>query len=97
MKPRKPTAKAVGTVMRALANAIAGLEMPAVEKISEENRQDPFNILISTILSARTQDATTHAASTRLFRGVRTPQRMAKLRSSASSTRSASTATRHAT
>jgi endonuclease III len=79
MKPRKPTAKAVGTVMRALANAIAGLEMPAVEKISEENRQDPFNILISTILSARTQDATTHAASTRLFRRARTPQRMAKL------------------
>jgi endonuclease III len=79
MKPRKPTAKAVGTVMRALANAIAGLEMPAVEKISEENRQDPFNILISTILSARTQDATTHAASTRLFRRTPTPQRMAKL------------------
>jgi endonuclease III len=79
MKPRKPTAKAVGTVMRALANAIAGLEMPAVEKISEENRQDPFNILISTILSARTQDATTHAASTRLFRCGCPPQRPAEL------------------
>jgi endonuclease III len=50
-----------------------------VEKISEEHREDPFKILISTLLSARTQDATTHAASTRLFRVARTPRSMAKL------------------
>lgn len=66
--------------MRGLARAITGLELPAVEKISEEQAEDPFQILIATILSARTQDATTHAASTRLFRVARTPQAMAKLR-----------------
>lgn len=66
--------------MRSLARAITGLELPAVEKISEEQAEDPFQILIATILSARTQDATTHAASTRLFRVARTPRTMAKLR-----------------
>jgi endonuclease-3 len=65
--------------MRALARAITGLELPAVEKISEEQAEDPFQILIATILSARTQDATTHAASTRLFKAARTPKTMAKL------------------
>ena len=65
--------------MRGLARAITGLELPAVEKVSEENAEDPFQILIATILSARTQDATTHAASTRLFRRARTPGSMAKL------------------
>jgi endonuclease-3 len=65
--------------MRLLARAITGLEMPAVEKISEEQAEDPFQILIATALSARTQDATTHAASTRLFRAARTPATMAKL------------------
>ncbi len=65
--------------MRGLAKAITGLELPAVEKISDEHAEDPFQILIATILSARTQDATTHAASTRLFRRARTPRSIAKL------------------
>ena len=65
--------------MRSLAVAITGLDLPAVEKISEEQAEDPFHILIATLLSARTQDATTHAASTRLFRRARTPQTLAKL------------------
>ena len=65
--------------MRALAQAITGLELPAVEKISEEQAEDPFQILIATILSARTQDATTHEASTRLFSVARTPRTMATL------------------
>jgi len=65
--------------MRALARAISGLELPAVEKISEEQAEQPFQILIATLLSARTQDATTHAASTRLFRRARTPRTMAAL------------------
>jgi len=62
--------------MRSLAAAITGLELPAVEKISEEQAEEPFQILIATLLSARTQDATTHAASTRLFRRARTPRTM---------------------
>jgi endonuclease-3 len=65
--------------MEALAEAITGMDMPAVEKISEAQAEDPFHILIATLLSARTQDATTHAASTRLFRRARTPRSMARL------------------
>lgn len=65
--------------MRTLARAITGMELPAVEKISEEQAEDPFQILIATLLSARTQDATTHAAATRLFRRARTPKTMAQL------------------
>ena len=65
--------------MRALAGELAGLELPAVEKISEAQAEDPFQILVATILSARTQDAATHAASTRLFQRARTPRTMAAL------------------
>ena len=66
--------------MRTLAREIDGLELPAVEKISDSQKKDPFQILISTLLSARTQDATTLAASTRLFAKARTPQAVARLR-----------------
>lgn len=65
--------------MRTLAREIEGLELPAVEKISASQKEDPFQILISTLLSARTQDATTLAASTRLFAKARTPEAVARL------------------
>jgi len=66
-------------VLRALAIAIREYELPAVEKISDAQAEDPFQVLIATLLSARTQDATTHAASTRLFNRERTPRAMMKL------------------
>jgi endonuclease III len=65
--------------MRTLSLQIDGMELPAVEKIAEAHTADAFRILIGTLLSARTQDATTHAASTRLFRAARTPRTMARL------------------
>ncbi|HLG59017.1 MAG TPA: endonuclease III [Vicinamibacterales bacterium] len=76
---RQPGHQKVEKVMRQLAQAITGMELPAVEKISESQAEDPFQILIATLLSARTQDATTHAASTRLFKRARTPRTMARL------------------
>ena len=72
--PEREAPQAVERVMRTLAREIDGLELPAVEKISESQKQDPFQILISTLLSARTQDATTLAASTRLFAKAHTPE-----------------------
>src|SRR5207249_8804499 len=66
-------------IMRTLAREIDGLDLPAVEKISQSQEEDPFQVLIATLLSARTQDATTLAASTRLFRVARTPRTMARL------------------
>jgi len=80
MSKRTPAPPArVESVMRALARAIDGLELPAVEKISESQADNPFQVLIATLLSARTQDATTLAASTRLFKVARTPRSMAAL------------------
>ena len=78
---RRPRGHAVpvGHIMRALAREIDGLELPAVEKISEASQEDPFQVLIGTLLSARTQDATTAAASARLFNVARTPKAMAAL------------------
>jgi endonuclease-3 len=69
----------VDAAMRRLARAIDGLELPAVEKISEVEQENPFHVLIGTLLSARTQDATTLAASTRLFKAAGTPRAMAAL------------------
>ena len=65
--------------MRALGRAIDDLELPAVEKIAENSRDDPFAVLIATMLSAQTRDAVTAEASTRLFKAARTPQAMARL------------------
>ncbi len=65
--------------MRRLAKAIDGLEEPAVEKIATEQKADPFQVLIATMLSAQTRDAVTAAASARLFRVAHTPTSMAKL------------------
>ncbi len=45
--------------MRRLAKAIDGLDEPAVEKIAEEQQEDPFQVLIATLLSAQTRDAVT--------------------------------------
>jgi len=77
--PRRRGARHVETIMRTLAREIDGLELPAVEKISEQNQEDPFEVLIATMLSAQTRDPVTAAASARLFRVARTPRTMAKL------------------
>ena len=76
---KKPAARDVEWVMRGLARAITGLDLPIVEKIAEEQREDAFQVLIATLLSARTQDATTAAASERLFARAPTPSKMAAL------------------
>jgi endonuclease-3 len=55
------------------------MEEPAVEKISEATQEDPFQVLIATLLSAQTKDAVTAAASERLFAAADTPEAMAKL------------------
>jgi len=65
--------------MRALGSAIDHLDLPAVEKIAEDSRQDPFEVLIATMLSAQTRDPVTAAATRRLFAVARTPRTIARL------------------
>lgn len=69
-----------------IAQAIAILQKsvkkwpgPSVTMISVQTK-DPFRILISTLLSLRTKDATTIEAAKRLFALAETPRAMQKLR-----------------
>lgn len=66
-------------VLKSIGRAIRSLEEPAVEKIAEETQEDPFQVLIATMLSAQTKDAVTAAASERLFKVANTPKTMAAL------------------
>ena len=77
MATANPTA--ISLVLKRVGRAIRGWEEPAVEKISEDTHEDPFRVLIATMLSAQTRDPVTHAASTRLFKRARTPRTMARL------------------
>jgi endonuclease III len=78
---KKPPAarRRIDAVMRRLAKAIDGLDEPAVEKIADDQHDDPFHVLIATMLSAQTRDPVTAAASARLFKVARTPRTMARL------------------
>lgn len=69
----------VTVVLNRLGRAIRGMDEPAVEKINEESREDAFQVLISTMLSAQTRDPVTAAASARLFKVARTPRTLAAL------------------
>jgi endonuclease-3 len=71
--------ESIDKLMPILGRAVARMEEPAVEKISEESKQDAFQVLISTMLSAQTRDPVTAAASARLFTVARTPRTMARL------------------
>ncbi|OHE24369.1 MAG: endonuclease III [Syntrophobacterales bacterium RBG_19FT_COMBO_59_10] len=53
-------------------------ELPIVSQLARE-RCDPFEILISTLLSLRTKDEVTAAASEKLFALASTPQEMLRL------------------
>jgi endonuclease III len=75
----RPDPALVDRVLRVLGRQIDGMELPAIDKISGAQRNDPFQVLVATLLSARTQDSTTLAASTRLFQRARTPRTMAAL------------------
>ena len=68
----------VHAVVRALKIFSKTREVPAVERI-ERDRSDPFPVLISCLISLRTKDEVTEAASRRLFAVARTPQQLLHL------------------
>lgn len=67
------------SVIRILKKIVPTWEVPAVGKVAERHKT-PFHILISTLLSLRTKDQTTHAASERLFQLANSPQEMVRLK-----------------
>jgi len=56
-----------------------GLDLPWLEEMVQGSRKDPFKVLISCILSLRTQDKTTAEASKRLFNIAPDVSSMSKL------------------
>src|SRR5271156_4038681 len=71
-------ARGVSRVLRVLRREAPAWNAPIVSFIAVQHR-DPFRTLISCILSLRTKDATTAAASTRLFARSHTPDAMLAL------------------
>ncbi|MBI5681664.1 MAG: endonuclease III [Deltaproteobacteria bacterium] len=65
-------------VIKILKSTVREFSSPAVTQVSNKTH-DPFNVLISCILSLRTKDKTTLEASKRLFKLASTPQRMQSL------------------
>ncbi|MBI1823874.1 MAG: endonuclease III [Nitrospirae bacterium] len=68
----------INQVVSILKKEIRKWKVPIVGVIANESR-DPYLILISTVLSLRTKDKTTHEASRRLFALATTPREMVKL------------------
>ena len=69
--------KEIHPAVKALQKAVKAWQTPAVTLIA--TGRDPFKVLISCILSLRTQDRTTAEASARLFALADTPDKILKL------------------
>ena len=65
-------------IIRLLERELERRELPIVSQLAEE-RQDPFKILVSTLLSLRTKDEVTAVATERLFTLASTPEEMLRL------------------
>ncbi|MGH7875379.1 MAG: endonuclease III domain-containing protein, partial [Candidatus Binatia bacterium] len=68
----------IHTAIRILRREVPKWQTPVVTLIAEAS-ESPFKVLISCILSLRTQDSTTALASRRLFALADSPARMIKL------------------
>jgi endonuclease-3 len=77
-RPRRPASAGMDRTIAAMRGAIAGGPVASVTEIAHRDR-DPFRILISTVISLRTKDEVTTAASGRLFALADTPRALAEL------------------
>jgi endonuclease-3 len=67
-------------VMSILKKEYARFQTPAVTEVAEELRANPFRVLLSCIISLRTKDDVTRAASKSLFALASTPETVACLK-----------------
>ena len=68
----------IDTAVTLLRKEVAGYKVPIVDLIAAQT-QDPFKVLVATMLSARTKDEVTAAASRRLFAQVENADALAQL------------------
>lgn len=73
----QPKPLGISRAIRGMRKAV-GESLPSVSQIARA-RRDPFRILVSTMLSLRTKDEVTMAASMRLFAKADTPEALSKL------------------
>lgn len=70
--------KNISKIINLLKKEVKNFENPVVSKIGEIQK-DPFKVLISCILSLRTQDRTTGPISLKLFEAADTTKKLAKM------------------
>ncbi|MDX1763166.1 MAG: endonuclease III [bacterium] len=68
----------IDQAIKLLKREVKQWKVPSVGVVAKETR-DPFQVLVSCVLSLRTQDGTTAAASGRLFARGNTPSQLARL------------------
>jgi endonuclease-3 len=68
-----------GPVMRALEKWRGDLDDPSVTTVAEQYSRDPWAVLVSTILSLRTKDEVTLAASARLLKAAPGPRELYRM------------------
>ena len=72
----KTKIKNIGKIIKLLKKEVKDFDNPVVSKIGEIQK-DPFKVLISCILSLRTQDTTTGPISLKLFEAADSPIKLA--------------------
>ena len=65
-------------IIDTLREYVEGSPLPSVSEVAERGR-DPFSILVSTMISLRTKDQVTSAASDRLLRRAPAPRDLARM------------------
>jgi endonuclease-3 len=83
---KKPALKAWEKIFQDLRKRLGWQEpalpsggLPSVSQVAADNHNDPFRVLVSTMISLRTKDEVTYAASQRLFEKAPTPAALAAL------------------
>jgi endonuclease-3 len=83
---KKPALKAWEKIFQDLRKRLGWQEpsllsggLPSVSQVAADNHGDPFQVLVSTMISLRTKDEVTYAASQRLFEKASTPAALAAL------------------
>ena len=66
------------TIIATLQEYLKGSSLPSVSAVAQR-KPDPFRILVSTMISLRTKDQVTSAASERLLSRAPTPEKLARL------------------
>jgi len=82
LKPLELSGEIVGFPFQEMMETLQTLfpnDVPAITKISQKEQNDPYLVLIGTLLSLRTKDETTEIAMEKLTKRAKTPQELLKI------------------